>query len=139
MAVTRVFERLHVSNAHDADDLAVSNPLDITAVVNVSTLPNRSKRDGIRYVQFPIDESETVLPGTFGPVMEALSRLIRTGKALVHCEAGSSRSPVVVAVYLHVVGYKNFDEALAEIKALRPVVSPSKSIIASAKAYLEAL
>jgi len=40
---------------------------------------------------------------------------------------------------LHAVGYKNFDDALAEIKSLRPVVSPSKSIIASAKAYLEAL
>jgi protein-tyrosine phosphatase len=58
---------------------------------------------------------------------------------LVHCEIGSSRAPVVAALYLHAVGYKNFDDALAEIKAVRPVVSPSKSIIASAKAYLEAL
>ena len=66
----------------------------------------------------------------------ALSQLIRTGRVLVHCEAGSSRSPVVAALYLHVVGYKDFDEALAEIKGLRPVVSPSKSIIHSAKTYL---
>ena len=139
MAITRIFERLYLSSADDADDLAVSNPLGITAVVNVKTQPNRSKRDGIQYVHFPIDESERILPGTFGPVTAALTQLIRTGKVLVHCEAGSSRAPVVAALYLHVVGYKNFDEALAEIKALRPVVSPSKSIIASAKAYLEAL
>jgi len=137
MTMTRILEHLYLGRAGDANDLAVSNPLGITAVVNVKTQPNRSKRDGIRYVHFPIDESETVLPGTFGPVMEALTWLIRMGKVLVHCEAGSSRSPVVVAVYLHVVGYKNFDEALAEIRSLRPVVSPSKSIIASAKAYLE--
>ena len=139
MVITRIFERLYLSGAGDADDLAVSNPLGIAAVVNVSTLPNRSKRDGIRYIHFPIDESERVLPGTFGPVMGALTQLIRTRKVLVHCEIGSSRAPVVAALYLHVVGYKNFDEALAEIKALRPVVSPSKSITATAKAYLEAL
>jgi protein-tyrosine phosphatase len=139
MAVTRIFERLYLSNAHDADDLAVSNPLGITAVVNVETQPNRSKRDGIRYVHFPIDESARVLPGTFVPVIAALTQLVRTGKALVHCEAGSSRAPVVAALYLHAVGYKDFNEALAEIKALRPVVSPSKSTIASAKAYLEAI
>jgi protein-tyrosine phosphatase len=139
MAMTRILERLYLGCAGDADHLAVSNPLGITAVVNVETQPNRSKRDGIRYVHFPIDESERVLPGTFGPVMGALTQLIRTRKVLVHCEIGSSRAPVVAALYLHAVGYKNFDDALAEIKSLRPVVSPSKSIIASAKAYLEAL
>lgn len=135
--ITRIFERLYLSSAYDANDLAVSNPLGIAAVVNVNTQPNRSERDGIQYVHFPIDESERVPPGTFGPVIGALSELIRTGKVLVHCEIGSSRSPVVVAVYLHLVGYKDFDEALAEIKGLRSIVSPSKSIIASAKAYLE--
>ena len=139
MAITRICERLYVSSAYDADDLAVSNPFGITAVVNVETQPNRSKRDGIRYVHFPIDESERILPGTFEPVTAALTQLIRTRKVLVHCEAGTSRAPVVAALYLHVIGYKNFDDTLAEIKALRPVVSPSKSIMKSAKAYLEAL
>ena len=139
MAMTRILERLYLGGAGDADDLADSNPLGITAVVNVNTQPNKSKRAGIQYVHFPLDESETIPPRTFVPVIAALSQLIRTGKVLVHCEAGSSRAPVVAALYLHVVGYKNFDEALAEIKALRPVVSPSKSIIATAKAYLEAL
>jgi protein-tyrosine phosphatase len=139
MAITRIFERLYLSGAGDADDLAVSNPLGITAVVNVETQPNRSKRAGIQYVHFHIDESERILPGIFGPLIAALTQLVRTGKVLVHCEIGSSRSPVVAALYLHVVGYKNFDEALAEIKALRPVVSPSKSTVASAKAYLEEL
>jgi hypothetical protein len=35
------------------------------------------------------------------------------------------------------VGYKNFDDALSELRELRPVVSPSKLVIESAKAYLE--
>jgi protein-tyrosine phosphatase len=137
MAITRIFERLYLSGAGDADDLTVSNPLGMTAVVNVNTQPHRSKRDGIRYVHFPLDESARVFPGTFVPVIAALTQLIRTRKVLVHCEIGSSRAPVVAALYLHAVGYENFDDALAEIKGLRPIVSPSKSTIASAKAYLE--
>jgi hypothetical protein len=35
MAMTRIFERLYLSSAYDANDLAVSNPLGIAAVVNV--------------------------------------------------------------------------------------------------------
>jgi hypothetical protein len=56
MAMTRILERLYLGRARDADDLADSNPLGITAVVNVETQPNRSKRDGIRYVHFPINK-----------------------------------------------------------------------------------
>jgi len=54
-------------------------------------------------------------------ILSATSKLIRSGKVLVHCGAGSSRSPVVVALYMHVVGYKNFDDALSELRNLRPL------------------
>jgi protein-tyrosine phosphatase len=69
--------------------------------------------------------------------MTAIGQLIRAGNVLVHCAAGSSRSPVVVALYMDAVGYKNFDDALSELRELRPVVSPSKLVIESAKTYLE--
>jgi len=42
MAMTKVFERLYVGDAGDADRLAVTNPFGITAVVNVSTEMIRS-------------------------------------------------------------------------------------------------
>jgi protein-tyrosine phosphatase len=71
--------------------------------------------------------------------MLTLGQLIRAGTVLVHCGAGSSRSPVVVAVYMHLIGFKNFDDALSELRSLRPVVAPSKLVIERAKAYLEGL
>lgn len=46
---------------------------------------------------------------------------MRRGKVFVNCEFGSSRSPVVVALYLHVIGYKDFQNALAELHELRPL------------------
>jgi hypothetical protein len=57
MAITKVWERLYVGDAHDAGHLSFSNPLGITAVVNVNEAPNHSMRDGIKHVHFPLDES----------------------------------------------------------------------------------
>jgi dual specificity protein phosphatase-like protein len=139
MAMTQVFERLYIGDVSDADTLAVSNPFGFTAVVNVSTEPNQEKREGITYVHHPLDESEWILPRRFDLIMTATCKLVRGGTVLVHCGAGISRSPVVVALYMHIVGFKNFDDALSELRNLRPVVAPSKLILERAKAYLEGL
>jgi hypothetical protein len=47
MTITTIWERLSLGNATDADGLAVLNPLDIRAVVNVNTDANQAKRYGI--------------------------------------------------------------------------------------------
>ena len=136
MAMTKVFERLYLGDARDADSLAVTNPFGITAVVNVSTEMINQWEDGIIYVHFYLDESERITPRRFERIMKAISRLIRSGSVLIHCSGGTSRSPTIVALYMHVVGYKNFDDALSELTSLRPVVAPSKLVIESAKSYL---
>jgi protein-tyrosine phosphatase len=139
MAMTKVFERLYVGDADDADRLAVTNPDGITAVVNLNTEPNQHWRDGITYVFFPVDEYERISSRRFEGLMLTIGQLIRAGTVLVHCGAGSSRSPVVVAVYMHLIGFKNFDDALSQLRGLRPVVAPSKLIIETAKVYVEGL
>jgi hypothetical protein len=40
MAITKVWERLYVGDAHNAGHLSFSNPLGITVVVNVNEAPN---------------------------------------------------------------------------------------------------
>jgi len=52
MAMTKVFERIFLGDAEDADRLAVTNPLDITGVLNVSTETNQERRDGIKLRSF---------------------------------------------------------------------------------------
>jgi len=58
MAMTKVFERLFLGDAHDADSLAVNNPFGITGVLNVSTETNQMRREGIKYAHHPLDEYE---------------------------------------------------------------------------------
>lgn len=139
MAMTKVFERLYVGDVDDADRLAVMNPDGVTAVVNVSTEVHRHWREGITYVYSCLDEPERLDPRRFERMMITISDLVRAGTVLVHCVEGSSRSPVIVAVYMHIVGYKNFDDALSELKSLRPVVAPSSMVLERAKVYLEGL
>ena len=87
----------------------------------------------------PLDEYEMIPPRRFEQILTAISKLIRTGNVLLHCGGGISRSPVVVALYMHVIGYKNFDDALNQLRELRPVVVPSKLVIERAKAFLEGI
>jgi protein-tyrosine phosphatase len=106
--------------------------------VNVNSGRNRSG-DGVEHVQLSFDDSETVPPAKFEQALAAIRDHIRRGKVLVHCEIGSSRSPVVVALYMHVVGYKRFEDALAELHERRPVVAPSDWMLECAQAYLETI
>jgi len=139
MAMTKVFERLYVGDADDADRLAVTNPDGITAVLNLNTEPNHDWREGISYVFFPINEFERISALRFEWLMMTIGRLIRGGNLLVHCAEGSSRSPVVAAVYMHLVGFMNFNDALSHLRSLRPVLAPSNLIVERAKAYVEGL
>jgi protein-tyrosine phosphatase len=137
MAITKVFERLYLGDADDADGLTLTNPFGITAVVNVSIEVNQQRQNGIKYVHFPLDESEWILPRRFERILTEIGKLVRAGSVLVHCGAGVSRSPVIVALYMNEVGYKNFEDSLSELKRLRTVVAPSALIIERAKSYLE--
>jgi protein-tyrosine phosphatase len=91
-------------------------------------------------VHLSFDDAETVPPAKFEQALAAIRDHIRRGRVLIHCELGSSRSPVVVvALYMHIIGYKNFDDALAELHELRPVVAPSDWMLECANTYLEAV
>src|ERR1035437_6224124 len=134
--VTKRWERLYLGSLYDAERLGKANPLGISAVISLSeTGPCNTHRE-ITYIHVPIDESHPIPVDQFDAIMRAISDNIRSGKVLIHCGSGVSRAPVITAAYLHVAGYKNFDAALEEIGALRPVVCPSAILAASVKAHL---
>lgn len=56
-------------------------------------------------------------------------------RVLVHCEMGISRSPSLVASYLHQYLGQDLDQAIASVKAARPIAEPHPELINSLRQY----
>ena len=129
------FERLFVSDLRAAERLAEANPLGIRTIVSVCAERIQSRCPDVRYRQLPMLDAQPLQFEMLDQVMQTVARNIIAGGVLIHCAAGLSRSPVMVALYFDLVGFRNFDEALNEVARLR-TVDPSPVIVRSAKQYL---
>jgi protein-tyrosine phosphatase len=136
MSITRVWERLFLGSWGDAVDLSAANPNAIDTVITLSIAPVPKKRSGLNYLHFPVEDAQPIQVGAFDGILDAVSENIRWGKVLVHCGEGISRAPIMVAAYMHAVGYMNIDAALDEIRALRPLIDPSDVLLNSVREHL---
>ena len=134
--MTRIWERLFVGCLADAERLARKNPNGIAAVISLCEQCVEHKAEDVRYIHLPIEDAEPVPMRQFEMVMKAIAEGVRTGKVLVHCAVGFSRSPTLTAAYLHRTGYKTFDAAIEEIRQVRPSVDPSTILVSSVKEHL---
>ena len=130
------FERLFIGGLRAAERLAETNLLGIRTVLTVCAEKVRPRNKEILYVQVSVLDAQPLPFGVVDEVMRAIARNIRVGPLLIHCAAGLSRSPVLVALYFDLVGYRRFDSALEELRRLRPI-DPSPVIVKSAKEYLK--
>jgi protein-tyrosine phosphatase len=132
--MTHIWERLYLGNFKDAEELATSNPAGVTAVISLCEDPVRYAIK-VNYAHIPIADSRPILDHKFQEIMSAIQESIRCGRLLVHCMGGSSRSPIMVAAWLHRCGYSGIDRALAEIAELRDI-QPSPILLKSVKEHL---
>ena len=96
------------------------------------------RRRDIEYVRIPVDDSRPVPRQRFEAAMAAIAKHIRSGRVLLNCGAGMSRSPIFAAAWMHRCGYLYLDNALLEIAELRPVIDPSPVLLKSVKEHLKA-
>jgi protein-tyrosine phosphatase len=89
----------------------------------------------ITYINIAINDSRPISAQKFEDIMFAIAIGVRRGNLLVHCLAGLSRSPILVAAWMHRSGYAGIDKALAEIAELRSI-QPSNTLLRSVKEHL---
>lgn len=133
--MTRIWERLYLGNLKDAEQLAHSNPQRITTVVSLCRERVVHRAPKITYIHIPISDTRPISAQKFEDIMFAVAIGIRRGNLLVHCRAGMSRSPIVVAAWLHRCGYAGIDRALSQIAELQDL-APSPALLASVKELL---
>jgi predicted protein tyrosine phosphatase len=133
--ITRIWERVYVGSGKDAEQLARSNPLRIVTVISLCQEPVVHRAAKITYISIPIYDSRPISAQKFEDIMFAIAIGVRRGNLLVHCLAGLSRSPILVAAWMHRCGYAGIDRVLAEIAELR-TIQPSQTLLKSAKEHL---
>jgi protein-tyrosine phosphatase len=131
--MTQVWERLFIGSLQDAEELATANPWDITTVITLCSEDVWPRAHDIKYLHYAISDQRPISQSMFVIIIEGIGGNIRRGKVLINCGAGMSRSPIIVAAWMQVVGYKFIEECLSEIARLRPIVDPSPVLLASVK------
>ena len=133
--MTEIWERLFLGSLKDAEQLARSNPQRITTVVSLCREQAVHRTPKITYIHIPIPDSRPISAQKFEDIMYAMAIGVRRGNLLVHCLAGMSRSPILIAAWLHRCGYAGIDRALSEIAELRDL-APSPALLKSVKDLL---
>ncbi|KAK0669829.1 protein-tyrosine phosphatase-like protein [Cercophora samala] len=130
--VTPILSHLYLSPASATSPKSTPSLLShgITTIISVGKSPLFQHPD-ITYHRLPLLDSENV---PLGPTIEKTCAIIddveaKGEKVLVHCSAGISRSPAVVAGYLISRKGMGLDDAMGVIKEGRGVVKPSKGFL----------
>ncbi|HET7891089.1 MAG TPA: dual specificity protein phosphatase [Candidatus Sulfotelmatobacter sp.] len=128
--MTKIWERIYLGCLKDAEQLARSNPQRISTVVSLCREQAVHRASKITYIHIPIPDSRPLSAQKFEDIMFAIAIGVRRGNLLVHCLAGMSRSPILIAAWLHRCGYAGIDKALSEIAELRDL-APSQTLLRS--------
>ena len=95
--MTKIWERIYLGSLKDAEQLARSNPQRITTVVSLCREQSVHRAPKITYIHIPIPDSRPISAQKFEDIMFAMAIGVRRGNLLVHCLAGMSRSPILIA------------------------------------------
>ena len=110
----------------------------ITHVLSIGPCPSK-KVEGVIYYRLSLDDSASA---SISKVVVAACEIIDgaigskkgTGKILVQCQVGISRSPTIVAAYLMMRKGMTLKAALGKIVRVRPQISPNTGFLQQLKA-----
>ncbi|KAK7682813.1 hypothetical protein QCA50_014197 [Cerrena zonata] len=109
----------------------------ITHILSIGSSP-ANKVDGITYLRLSLSDSPS---SSISKVSDAACTFIETalksrngtGKVFIHCSAGISRSPTIVAAYLMKCHNLSLKAALRQILKVRSQVSPNSGFLSQLK------
>ena len=109
----------------DAQDTETLQANGITATLNVAKELEGRISNGLYQVHVSLVDEVSNLPHYYRQAIQSLDQLVKDGhNTLVHCYAGCSRSPTIVAGYLMMTLSLDISQAFNLILAKKPDVIP---------------
>lgn len=136
--MNKISDKIYLGNSKDAAndfDLAQAG---ITAVLNVAIDLPCPVRKGIVSYRVGLYDGPGNPAGMFEAAVVTLGSLIEGDHTvLIHCHAGISRSPAVLAAYLTAKkGYGRIEPQVNELAKIRGCVDPDNELLKLAQAYV---
>jgi protein-tyrosine phosphatase len=120
-SMDRILDRIYVGCYSSATNLDFRNPDGITHVLNCTRDPHPGLAK-FQVRQINVDDGCEIPSELVMFAIKSIGEAVHSGgKILVHCHAGVSRSPGIVAAYLVYHGF-SWDEAIEMIRWVRPYV-----------------
>ncbi|KAH9056735.1 protein-tyrosine phosphatase-like protein [Lactarius vividus] len=137
---SKIAPRLYLTCRSTASDAAQLTSLGITHLLSVledaPTFPSsvRLRRLHVSISDYESEDILTHLPSTTSFIRGALAES-RSNRVMVHCAMGVSRSATVVIAYLIATSRMTVHEALAAVRAKRPIVRPNRGFVSQLHEY----
>ncbi|KAF7340071.1 Phosphatases II [Mycena venus] len=133
-ATSLVFPSIYLGPCSAASSISFLTTNSITHVLSVG-VKLKNPVDGVVYHYIALEDKTSVwifeaCKEARKFINEALSSRNGTGKILVHCKAGISRSPTIVTEYLMRRHRMSLKAALGQIVRVRPQVVPNTGFLA---------
>lgn len=123
----QITEHLFLSSGRAANNIVLVSNSRITCIINVTQDVVNTHIPAVEYVRVPVaDSPRSRLSEYFDLIADRIDEEgAKSGRALVHCNAGVSRSATLCLAYL--MKYRNMTllEAHRLVKARRPIVRPN--------------
>lgn len=128
---------LYLGNSHHASQLELLERLGVTSLINVSTTCKNHFEEKFTYMNIPIDDNDTAdLAAWFARSITFIDSVKdQSGKVLVHCHAGVSRSATICLAYLMFTAKIGLEVAFEHVQSRRSVISPNLNFMRQLKTY----
>ncbi|KAH9031330.1 protein-tyrosine phosphatase-like protein [Lactarius pseudohatsudake] len=137
---SKIAPRLYLTCRSTASDVAQMTSLGITHLLSIlevaPTFPStvHLRRLHVSISDYDSEDILTHLPTTTSFIRGALAES-PSNRVMVHCAMGVSRSATVVIAYLIATSRMTVHEALAAVRAKRPIVRPNRGFVSQLHEY----
>jgi histidinol-phosphate aminotransferase len=129
-----VTDMVAVGDAHDVSSIDGLSRQRIGAVLSLERVDHPPIP--VPHVLIEVSDKQALAGNEIMAAVHFVQYHVGAGRrVLVHCRSGISRSPALIACYLHEYEGWSIDEALTRVKIARPQADPHQALVAAIRAH----